>query len=161
MLNAVVAIALCSGFPSAADADSCPNCGCRHQWHGSCHGVWSGVFVATEHLFGSWYLDPSFGGNCNDRFHVSPAPHQGYYYFQPYNYRHLVQHSQDGAAFGEDPQLPYSNEMFRRRYRLKPEATPDHNMDPEAIPAEPRPMRLRGNVQPQLMPDKKLSPLMF
>ncbi len=130
--------------------------------HGSCQRVAGCVHEFKECTFGSWYLDPQLGGDCNDRFHIAPPPHQGYYYFQSYNYRQLIQHAQDAAAMGEDPQLPYSNEVFRRRYRKRPEATPDSIVDPEPIPTEPRPARIGAPIPkgvdqpkpPQVQPPK-------
>ena len=147
MTGTFLALALCGGFPSGDECgtnrcdtygDKCAMCGCHAFWHVSVRGHCND---GKEACFGSWFLNPRFGSNCNDRFYLTPAPHQGYYYFQPYNYRHLVQHSQDGAAMGEDPQTPYANELFRRRYRQKPEAAPDNNANPETTPMEPRPLR--------------------
>jgi len=149
MTSAVLAVAIVGMGPwGSGYYEGCSSCGCRNHWYGTCHGPLTGWYRGKEYFFGSWYMSPILNGNCNERFHLSPAPHQGYYYFQPYNYRHLVQHSQDGAAFGEDAQMPYSNEVFRRRYRQKPEATPDNNTDPEPAPIEPRPVA-PGTGQPQ------------
>ena len=76
MTSAILALALCGGLPRHCSNDGCPMCGCNSYWHGRGY-----LYTPQEKCFGSWYLQPEFGGNCNDRFQLTPAPHQGYYYF--------------------------------------------------------------------------------
>jgi hypothetical protein len=99
------------------------------------------VHRRVEYFFGSWYLQPQYSGSCNDRYYHQPTAHHGQYYDRPYSYRQVIAQSRDGVRMGEESQSPYASAIFRRRYREKPEATPDHINDPEPIPADPRPLR--------------------
>ncbi len=40
----------------------------------------------------------------------------GYYYFRPYNHRHVAEQQQTVAKWGGDPRNPYANEVFRQVY---------------------------------------------
>lgn len=39
-----------------------------------------------------------------------------YYYFRPYNYRHIEAQQQEAAAWGADPNQPYARKMFDKIY---------------------------------------------
>lgn len=39
-----------------------------------------------------------------------------YYYFRPYNYRHIATQIDDAQTWGADRKLPYSNAMFQEVY---------------------------------------------
>lgn len=39
-----------------------------------------------------------------------------YYYFRPYNYRHVRQQQEQAAQWGASAGLPYSNEIFQSVY---------------------------------------------
>lgn len=45
----------------------------------------------------------------------------GYYYFRPYNYRHVFSQSRKAAAWGLPPQRPYSHDLWRKREALSRE----------------------------------------
>jgi len=97
---------------------------------------WYGIREAFE----SWHIEPQFEGTCNDLWYASPPAHHGYYYFRPYNYRHVTAYSQDASRMGNDPAMPFSNEVFRRRYARKPEAMPQGSGWPNALPHHSAPL---------------------
>ncbi|GEM_PF-4277471 len=144
MTTAVMVLATSGIFPCGGIG--CGGIGCQHEHRYPCPVAI--MHSKKEKFLGSWYLPPDVTGTCCDRFTHPPMPHQGYYYYRPYNYRHIQQYAQDGAAMGEDPQMPFAGEVFRARYRQKPEAAPDSNMEPEPLPLEPKPVRIRTNSTP-------------
>lgn len=83
----------------------------------------------------------SGNGCCNvcnmpPHFLYYPVDH-GYYYFRPYNYRHIMEHQEAVMSWGGDPRNPYSNKMFEEIYE-ELEAN-DWETMPIQMPAEDLP----------------------
>jgi hypothetical protein len=54
-------------------------------------------------------------GNCGPHFPYEQQP-KTYYYFRPYNYRHIAEHQDEAEAWGADRKMPYSNAIFQDVY---------------------------------------------
>ncbi len=54
-------------------------------------------------------------GNCGPHFPYEQQP-KTYYYFRPYNYRHIAEHQDEAEAWGADRKMPYSNAVFQEVY---------------------------------------------
>eukprot|EP00913_Durusdinium_trenchii_P013425 g12606.t1 len=81
-------------------ATGCDDCGCDDWCHRHCW-LRSTCDMPLRH----WYR---------------PVDH-GYYYFRPYNFRHIQQHSQLAPILGAKPQAPYETEMFKKFYADVPD----------------------------------------
>ncbi|QDU99199.1 hypothetical protein Pla8534_71120 [Lignipirellula cremea] len=59
-----------------------------------------------------------------------------YYYFRPYNYLHIEQQQAEAGAWGADPGLPYSNEIFDAVFAQFEEGVepPISRLSPEVVP---------------------------
>jgi len=119
-----------------------PGCHVHYSYFGVGR-LWA-CWHTIRSAFDSWHIEPQFEGTCNDLWYVSPPAHHGYYYFSPYNYRHVTAYSRDASMMGMDPYMPFSNELFRRRYKRQPEAMPHSDISPHAYPQHSAPLWQRG-----------------
>ena len=72
---------------------------------------------------------------CNMPQHYPYEAVMGYYYFRPYNYRHIAEHQRAVTVWGGDPRNPYSNDLFKSVY-AEMEAMPWTDSAPgEEVPA--------------------------
>lgn len=54
-------------------------------------------------------------GDMHPHYAYYPRFH-GYYYYQPYNYIHVLEHQYQALSLGGDPRAPYHNRQFERVY---------------------------------------------
>lgn len=92
-------------------------------------------------------------------FQEIPA-YGGYYYYRPYNYKHVLSQSQTAAGFGMSPVMPYS-QQFWHRYQNRanfapfvnePGGVPPMPAGPMSMPAGPGMMPSDPGIVPQALP---------
>jgi hypothetical protein len=65
---------------------------------------------------------------------------RGYYYFHPYNHRHICEHQHAVTQWGGDPRNPYANEIFQSVYaemeamNWQDMGTPGEEVAPPTVP---------------------------
>jgi hypothetical protein len=92
-------------------------------------------------------------------FQEIPA-YGGYYYYRPYNYKHVLSQSQTAAGFGMSPVMPYSQQFWHRYenranlspYVNEPGGVPPMPSGPMPVPAGPGMMPNDPGMAPQALP---------
>lgn len=123
---------------SAASGDMCPQCGhsgdCGHE-AGCANGCLNTCNMPQHHAY-------------------FPAAN-GYYYFRPYQHRHVPEQQQAVARYGGDPRNPYDNSVFNKVYaelgipeEVAPDTTESDTISPPQMPLPQPPVERPTPVTP-------------
>ena len=100
----------------------CESPACHQSWHGKCREL-IGELKHTPLID----LKEPMPQHC-----PYYPPMHGYYYFRPYNHRHIPEQQEAVKSYGGDPRNPYSNDIFKRVY-----AEYESGEDPAPVPPTP------------------------
>ncbi len=124
----------CNTCQTCKTCQTCNPCGCQSCddcSSGHCCTVWCALGLPHP-------CHPP--GNMHQHLPYYAEPKM-YYYFRPYNYRHIPMQQGEALSFGASPGLPYSNAMFQQVYAELPPEKPvefvPYDSDEPAAPTPP------------------------